>query len=78
MGTNIPRPTKRPECPPRPYRTNCPNCCAPITGPFCEYCGTRFEDSGERVIPIYANGQQIGEVFKNFQRQAHDFGHNIL
>lgn len=23
-------------------RTNCPNCCAPITGPICEYCGTRF------------------------------------
>lgn len=23
-----------------PY--NCPNCCAPITKEYCEYCGTRF------------------------------------
>lgn len=25
-------------------RTNCPNCCATITGPICEYCGTRFPE----------------------------------
>lgn len=23
-------------------QTNCPNCGAVITGPECEYCGTRF------------------------------------
>ena len=23
--------------------TNCPNCGAPITGPECEYCGTKFD-----------------------------------
>ena len=23
-------------------QTNCHNCGAPITGPECEYCGTRF------------------------------------
>lgn len=26
------------------HRTNCPNCCATITGPICEYCGTRFPE----------------------------------
>jgi methionyl-tRNA synthetase len=25
--------------------TNCPNCGAVITGPQCEYCGTRFTES---------------------------------
>ena len=25
--------------------TNCPNCGAVITGPKCEYCGTRFTES---------------------------------
>ena len=30
-----------------PY--NCPNCCAPITKEYCEYCGTRF---GFSVVKI--------------------------
>lgn len=25
-------------------RTNCPNCGAPVTGPSCPYCDTRFEN----------------------------------
>lgn len=70
MGCNIPRPWKRPPTPLiyhdtttdpiiREHRTNCPNCCAPITGLFCEYCGTRFggmdlaAESDQVVIPVY-------------------------
>ena len=57
-------------------RTNCPNCCATITGPICEYCGTRFPeleqhyqimsttDNKEIIIPIYVGGDRIGEVVK--------------
>ena len=29
----------------KPISTNCPNCGAPITGPFCEYCETVFDIS---------------------------------
>ena len=58
------------------HRTNCPNCCAVITGPICEYCGTRFPeleshyqmlrttDNQEIVIPIYVGNQQIDEVIR--------------
>lgn len=59
-------------------RTNCPNCCATITGPICEYCGTRFPELEERhyqimrttdnqeiIIPINVGGDQIGEVVKH-------------
>lgn len=65
MGTNIPRPTKRPKTP-EPYvsnytLSNCPNCCAIITGPICEYCGTRFT-------------MTTLEAFEQFQRIAHDLG----
>lgn len=28
-----------------PIIANCPNCGAPIAGPFCEYCGTIFDIS---------------------------------
>ena len=57
-------------------RTNCPNCCATITGPICEYCGTRFPeleqhyqimrttDNQEIIIPIYVGGDRIDEVVK--------------
>ena len=113
MGTNIPRPWKRPPTPPisdQPHgsktneavlkafnqfhdvahdltyhdtdldktikdrRTNCPNCCATITGPICEYCGTRFPEleshyeilrtteNQEIIIPIYVGGEQIDKV----------------
>ena len=33
-------------------RTNCPNCCATITGPICEYCGTRFPELDESHYQI--------------------------
>lgn len=58
-------------------RTNCPNCCATITGPICEYCGTRFPDleshyqilrttdNQEIVIPIYVGGEKIDEVVRS-------------
>lgn len=58
-------------------RTNCPNCCAVITGPICEYCGTRFPDleshyqimrttdNQEIVIPVYVSGEKIDEVVRN-------------
>lgn len=110
MGTNIPRPTRRPPTPAisdQPYgsktneavlkafnqfhaaaqdliyhdtdldqkvkdrRTNCPNCCAVITGPICEYCGTRFGgyDPGDpkgdaMIIPVYIGSNCVGEIFK--------------
>lgn len=72
MGCNIPRPWKRPSTPiykppempktapvkKNDLRTNCPNCCAVITGPVCEYCGTRFPElykqsvvKCDRVLP---------------------------
>lgn len=62
-------------------RTNCPNCCATITGPICEYCGTRFPEfeqhyqiirtteNQEIIIPIYVGGDQIGEVVKQNRTQ---------
>ena len=62
-------------------RTNCPNCCAVITGPICEYCGTRFPEllqhyqlmrtteNQEIIIPIYVGGDQIGEVVKRNSTQ---------
>ena len=58
------------------HRTNCPNCCATITGPICEYCGTRFPElqqhyqilrtteNQEIIIPIYISGEQIDKVVK--------------
>lgn len=56
------------------HRTNCPNCCAVITGPICEYCGTRFEgerysihrttEGQEIVIPIYIGQEHISDIIK--------------
>ena len=56
------------------HRTNCPNCCAVITGPICEYCGTRFDggrysvlrttEGEEIVIPIYIGNNQIDNVYR--------------
>ena len=62
-------------------RTNCPNCCATITGPICEYCGTRFPEleshyqilrtteNQEIIIPIYVGGEQIDKVVKQNRTQ---------
>ena len=67
-------------------RTNCPNCCATITGPICEYCGTRFPeleqhyqimrttDNQEIIIPIYVGGDRIGEVVKQNRTQFRSGG----
>lgn len=66
-------------------RYNCPNCCAAITGPFCEYCGTVFErveqnhistDGQEFIIPIYIGNEQIDQVVRAFD-EFHDVAHNI-
>ena len=60
--------------PRKEHVTNCPNCCAVITGPICEYCGTRFPEleshyqimrtteNQEIIIPIYIGGEKIDEV----------------
>ena len=93
MGTNIPRPTKRPPTPamnhpvPEESRTNYPNCCAVITGPICEYCGTRFPDleeseytvfrttdNQEIIIPVYIGSNYIDEIVKkNETRYRSDY-----
>lgn len=80
MGCNIPRPLKRPPTPqtqPKQIRfTNCPNCCAPITGTICEYCGTRFggmdlaAEDDQIVIPIYIGQKQVDEAIKSASRSA--------
>ena len=58
------------------HRTNCPNCCAVITGPICEYCGTRFEgerysihrttEGQEIVIPLDISAEQAAEAFRKW------------
>lgn len=63
--TDLDKPIKRP--------LNCPNCCAPIAGPYCEYCGTVFEqsfsvltttDNEQIVIPIYIGQTRIDDIFR--------------
>lgn len=67
---------------------NCPNCCAPISGAFCEYCGTNFyistdngrsfdKDDNQIVIPIYIGNEQIDEAVVRSFRQFHSVAHNI-
>ena len=71
MGCNIPRPTKRPPTPGTDRMTNCPNCCAPIKGSICEYCGTRFPWIQDAVtIPININGKIVDEVIKGMRNPA--------
>ena len=55
------------------HRTNCPNCCAVITGPICEYCGTRFGgydpgagDDQTVVIPLNVTAEQAAEAFRSW------------
>lgn len=67
--------------PRKEHVTNCPNCCAVITGPICEYCGTRFPefeqyyqimrttDNQEIIIPIYVGGKEIDKVVKQNRTQ---------
>ena len=35
------------------FRSNCPNCGAPIVGNKCEYCGTIFNDMHEQENQYY-------------------------
>ena len=79
----IPRPKTRPAPPamiPRKadravgvHRTNCPNCCAVITGPICEYCGTRFEER-QVCLPITVSAEEAAEVFQRWNETV--FGIN--
>lgn len=70
-----------------PERTpyNCPNCCAPITKPYCEYCGTHFgftvvkvnsvpkKEEIERIKSrLYADDLIVYEAFEEFHEVAHD------
>lgn len=48
-----------------PKQTNCPNCCAPINGKRCEYCGTWFvepEEIEKENWLHYELGSQIGNL----------------
>lgn len=66
--------------PRKEHVTNCPNCCATITGPICEYCGTRFTDmeshyeilrttdNQDIVIPIYIGQQRLEEIVREDKR----------
>lgn len=66
------------------HRTNCPNCCAVITGPICEYCGTRFDgerysvlrttEGEEIVIPLNLTADQAAETFRRWNESM--FGMN--
>lgn len=72
--------------PRKEHVTNCPNCCAVITGPICEYCGTRFPDleshyqvlrtteNQEIIIPIYIGGEKIDEIVTQNRTQFRSGG----
>ena len=55
------------------HATNCPNCCAAITGPICEYCGTRFEDR-QVCLPITVSAEEAAEAFRSWNESM--FGRN--
>lgn len=99
MGCNIPRPWRRPPTPPKVVRidtcvskprtvqmTNCPNCCAPITKCYCEYCGTVFrqdvvllagvpkKDELESIKTQYFSDNKIVYAFEKFHSVAHNLG----
>ena len=79
MGLNIPQPIKRPPTPiyisgtqygeieehteEQKASLNCPNCCAPITKEYCEYCGTHFGFTVQRVrLDGFANKEQVEHI----------------
>ena len=76
MGTNKPRPTKRPITP-GVVRSNCINCGAPLgTLSRCEYCGTFYgsdfsTEEDIQVNTLYADGKA---VYQEFARVAYDIG----
>lgn len=40
-------------------QTNCHNCGAVITGPTCEYCGTRFEFEPVKEVDVEFRSESI-------------------
>ena len=44
------------------YKTNCPNCGAPITGDKCEYCGTSFRYAATEAVTLYADDKAIATL----------------
>lgn len=41
-------------------KANCPNCGAPVTGPQCPYCSTKFESVADMAI-----GKTVNISFEN-------------
>ena len=65
-------------------RTNCPNCGAPITGPFCKYCDTVFGISEtEKVLAArenlnkYRRFQANDELYQKAINAITNYGHKI-
>lgn len=55
-----------------PTSTNCPNCGAPIAGPFCEYCGTIFDsDYSQRINKRRCNDELYNRVNGALERYSH-------
>ena len=53
-------------------RTNCPNCGAPITGPFCEYCGTIFDsDYSQRISKRRHNDELYNRTMGTLESYSH-------
>lgn len=50
--------------------TNCPNCGAVITGPTCEYCGTRFRRSRAVEDIIQENQLLLAKIEARRQSDA--------
>lgn len=62
-------------------QTNCHNCGAPITGPECEYCGTRFTirvvEPEREIINLYADNKLITSLIRceYDERERHSCGY---
>ena len=55
-----------------PTSTNCPNCGAPITGPFCEYCGTIFDsDYSQRISKRKHNDELCNRIMGTLESYSH-------
>lgn len=57
-------------------QTNCHNCGAPITGPKCEYCGTRFEFLAKEME--IENAKLTIELSALTAAEAHDVAFKAL
>lgn len=66
---------KDPEPAPDRSPYNCPNCCAPIVKPYCEYCGTRFGFSIVKVdgVPKREEIEKIKERLYSDDRIVYEF-----